>query len=146
MHGHEQLSASVYANPVTSLLVSPSNSTEQSDHTELLLGRSKLFVLTDTVTVRSLSKLYEIPVGLSVRHGSNNSVLEFEDYMSNEDLLAFLDLSGVAPNTVLPAQNVLGDLNNNDTVAGGEGQLDVGIYNNMFSGSYINKIILFLSY
>lgn len=41
------------------------------------LGSSNLFALTDVATAHFLSELYSIPEGLSVRHGSNQSVVEF---------------------------------------------------------------------
>jgi hypothetical protein len=41
------------------------------------LGASNLFALTDVATAHFLSNLYSIPQGLSVSHGSNQSVVEF---------------------------------------------------------------------
>ena len=41
------------------------------------LGSSDLFALTDTATASFLSTLYNIPQGMSVQHGSNQSVAEF---------------------------------------------------------------------
>ena len=38
----------------------------------------------------------QIPTGLTVRHGSNQSVVEFyNEYYSNRDLMAFLSLTGL---------------------------------------------------
>lgn len=53
-------------------------STEDSSTTrrEQFLGSSQLFVLADIATPAFLSKLYGIPPGLSVKHGSNQSVVE----------------------------------------------------------------------
>jgi hypothetical protein len=41
------------------------------------LGSSNLFALTDVATGHFLSNLYSIPQGISVQHGSNQSVAEF---------------------------------------------------------------------
>ncbi len=41
------------------------------------LGQSNLFALTDVATAGFLSDLYSIPKGISVQHGSNQSVVEF---------------------------------------------------------------------
>jgi len=41
------------------------------------LGQSNLFALTDVATAGFLSTLYNIPKGISVQHGSNQSVVEF---------------------------------------------------------------------
>jgi hypothetical protein len=38
-----------------------------------------LFALTDVATASFLSNLYNIPPGLAVKHGSNQSVAEFYD-------------------------------------------------------------------
>jgi hypothetical protein len=58
-------------------------------------GHSTLFVLTDVATVPLLLELYSIPTGLTVRHGSNQSVIEFyNEFYSNSDLQAFMALTG----------------------------------------------------
>ena len=41
------------------------------------LGQSNLFALTDVATAGFLSTLYNVPKGISVQHGSNQSVAEF---------------------------------------------------------------------
>lgn len=41
------------------------------------VGTSPLFALTDVATAHFLSDLYNIPKGLTVKHGSNQSVVEF---------------------------------------------------------------------
>lgn len=55
-----------------------SSSTASSTHSlEQFLGASLLFALTDVATPAFLSALYGMPPGLSVQHGSNQSVAEF---------------------------------------------------------------------
>lgn len=86
---------------------------------------SRLFALTDVATASFLSTLYNIPKGLRVNHGSNQSVAEFYgEFYSNNDLSSFLQLSGL-PNASIPNSNVFGDLMNNQSNPGGEAQLDV---------------------
>lgn len=53
-------------------------STEERSTTqrEQFLGSSQLFVLADVATPAFISALYGIPPGLSVKHGSNQSVVE----------------------------------------------------------------------
>lgn len=86
-------------------------------------GSSHLFALTDVATASFLMDLYNIPQGLTVRYGSNQSVVEFyEEYYSNSDLLEFLSLSGLR-NATIPVSNVVG--NNDESDPGGEAQLDV---------------------
>ena len=41
------------------------------------VGTSNLFALTDVASAHFLSSLYSIPQGISVQHGSNQSVVEF---------------------------------------------------------------------
>ena len=48
------------------------------------LGSSDLFALTDVATASFLSDLYSIPRGMSVQHGSNQSVAEFYGEVSRE--------------------------------------------------------------
>jgi hypothetical protein len=89
------------------------------------LGVSPYFALTDVATARFLSDLYNIPQGIRVNHGSNQSVAEFYDeFYSNTDLTKFLTLSGL-PNATIPPQNVYGDLANDYQDPGGEAQLDI---------------------
>lgn len=58
-------------------------------------------------------------------HGSNQSVAEFYgQFYSNQDLAAFLTLSGQGPASI-PPSSVYGDLPNNQSKPGGEAQLDV---------------------
>ncbi len=45
--------------------------------TQTVVGTSNLFALTDVATTNFLADLYNIPRGLSVKHGSNQSVVEF---------------------------------------------------------------------
>ncbi len=91
----------------------------------VVVGTSSLFALTDVATAHMLSQLYSIPQGLSVQHGSNQSVVEFyHEFYSNADLKQFLALSGL-PTASIPDQNVYGDLANNQSQPGGEAQLDV---------------------
>jgi hypothetical protein len=81
---------------------------------------SNLFALTDVATAAFLSDLYSIPSGISVKHGSNQSVAEFYgQFYSNSDLASFLDLSGL-PRASIPESNVFGTLPNNSTNPGGE--------------------------
>lgn len=88
-------------------------------------GSSHYFALTDVATAGFLSELYNIPKGLRVSHGSNQSVAEFySEFYSNTDLSKFFALSGL-PNATIPSQNVFGDLPNNYSNPGGEAQLDV---------------------
>lgn len=55
-----------------------SSSSSSSTHSlEQFLGASLLFALTDVATPAFLSALYGMPPGLSVQHGSNQSVAEF---------------------------------------------------------------------
>ena len=89
-------------------------------------GHSTLFVLTDVATVPLLLDLYRIPTGLTVRHGSNQSVIEFyNEFYSNSDLQAFMALSGLQNTTLPQTNNVVGDNGNNQNKPGGEGQLDL---------------------
>ena len=99
----------------------------QQMHTDLfLVGSSHLFVCTDTATASFLSDLYNIPRGLTVRYGSNQSVAEFYgEFYSNEDLAKFLQYSGLAIADIPNATNVYGDLANDQNSPGGEAQLDV---------------------
>ncbi len=92
------------------------------------LGASSLFALTDTATPRFLSQLYSIPAGQQVNHGSNQSVAEFYDeFYSNKDLIAFLQLSGL-PNATIPVENTYTVSDANDeSNPGGEAQLDVEV-------------------
>jgi hypothetical protein len=52
-------------------------SASQSVPTPTVVGTSNLFALTDVATATFLSDLYNIPRGLAVKHGSNQSVVEF---------------------------------------------------------------------
>lgn len=89
------------------------------------IGSSELFTLTDVATASFLSDLYNIPKGISVQHGSNQSVAEwYGEFYSNPDLAQFLWLSGL-PNASIPDANVYGDLANDQNSPGGEAQLDV---------------------
>jgi hypothetical protein len=91
------------------------------------LGTSAYFVLTDVATPKFLQDLYSMPRGQTVRHGSNQSVVEFlGEFYSNEDLSLFLRLSGLAPATI-PPEMVFGDKPNDDSNPGGEAQLDVEV-------------------
>ena len=95
------------------------------DSTKMEVGTSDLFVCTDTATASFLSELYNIPKGLNVRHGSNQSVAEFYgEFYSNADLENFLQISGLAVASI-PTANVYGDLPDNQNDPGGEAQLDV---------------------
>jgi hypothetical protein len=88
-------------------------------------GQSSLFVLTDVATVGMLATMYNIPSGLTVRHGSNQSVAEFYgQFYSNSDLKEFLSLTGLREDA-LPLKNILGDNGNDEKKPGGEGQLDI---------------------
>lgn len=60
-------------------------STEESSTTqrEQFLGASQLFVLADVATPSFLSSLYGIPPGLSIKHGSNQSVVELFGEVNN---------------------------------------------------------------
>lgn len=96
-----------------------------SNETSVALGTSNYFALTDVATAAFLTQLYNLPLGLSVRYGSNQSVVEFYgEFYSNSDLIQFMALSGL-PNATIPKSNVLGDGGNNEIDPGGEGQLDV---------------------
>ena len=86
---------------------------------DVVQGISTPFVLSDIATASFLSKLYNIPSGLSVKHGSNQSVAEFYgQFYSNKDLYKFFQLSGL-PNATIPPENVYGDLPNNQQQPGG---------------------------
>lgn len=86
---------------------------------------SDFFALTDVATASFLSTLYNIPKGIRADHGSNQSVAEFYgQFYSNSDLVTFLALSGL-PTASIPNSNVYGDLPNNQSIPGGEAQLDV---------------------
>ena len=88
-------------------------------------GSSHFFALTDVATARFLSELYNIPQGIRVSHGSNQSVAEFySEFYSMTDLSKFFALSGL-PNATIPPENVYGNLPNNYSDPGGEAQLDV---------------------
>jgi hypothetical protein len=54
------------------------------------LGQSNLFALTDVATAAFLSKLYSIPQGLSVQHGSNQSVAEFYGEVNKSTTILFV--------------------------------------------------------
>ena len=89
------------------------------------VGSSYLFVNTDTATAPFLKDLYNIPKGLTVRHGSTQACAEFYgEFYSNSDLSAFLALSGLE-NASIPESNCFGDLPNDQNNPGGEAQLDV---------------------
>lgn len=95
-----------------------------------LVGNSSYFALTDLATPDVLARLYNIPTGLAVRHGSNQSCAEFygpKESFSNADLLQYLALAGLPPATIDPINNVFGDSPNNQSAPGGEGQLDVEV-------------------
>ena len=91
----------------------------------VLLAKSSLFALSDVATLDFLSKLYNIPESLAVRHGSTQAIAEFYgEFYSNNDLMNFLQLSGKAMDT-LPESFVVGDNPNNELNPGGEAQLDL---------------------
>jgi subtilase family serine protease len=99
------------------------NTSQSTDTTDAYLGESDFFVLTDVATPRFLSQLYNIPQGMKVNYGSNQSVAEFYDeYYSNSDLIEFFKLTGL-PNATIPEANVFGT--NDQSDPGGEAQLDV---------------------
>ncbi|CAM9447056.1 unnamed protein product, partial [Phaeothamnion confervicola] len=77
-------------------------------------------------TVPFLQKLYGMPPGLTVRYGSTNALAEFYgEFWSEDDLDAFLDLSGVLRGRVKAAPwPVYGDLPNNPYFPGLEANLD----------------------
>jgi hypothetical protein len=56
------------------------------------LGASDLFALTDVATAHFLSDLYSIPQGISVQHGSNQSVAEFYGEVSVNIVFHYLSL------------------------------------------------------
>ena len=90
-----------------------------------MFGTTVYFALTDVATPAFLADLYSVPLGLNVRFGSNQSVVEFYgEFYSNSDLSAFMALAGL-PNATIPEGNVFGDLANNYSDPGGEAQLDV---------------------
>lgn len=90
------------------------------------LNASALFALTDVATASFLSDLYQIPSGMQVNHGSNQSCAEFYgEFYSNSDLEAFFALSGLPNNTISTAENYYIDLPNDQSKPGGEAQLDV---------------------
>jgi len=62
---------------VVHAVYSAAGNSSSSVRLEQFLGASLLFALTDVATPAFLSSLYGIPPGLSVQHGSNQSVAEF---------------------------------------------------------------------
>lgn len=91
------------------------------------IGNTTYFALTDVATPDFLSRLYNIPKGLSVKHGSTQGCSEFygDQYFSNADLAAYLALSGLPSKEIAPDQ-CFGTLPYDETKeAGGEAQLDV---------------------
>jgi len=89
------------------------------------IGKSYLQALTDTATPEFLKNLYNVPLGISVRHGSNQSVAEFYgQFYSNSDLELFLSNTGLSVESI-PVSNVYGDLVDDESNPGYEAQLDV---------------------
>ena len=89
------------------------------------IGKSYLQALTDTATPDFLKNLYSVPLGLSTRHGSNQSVAEFYgQFYSNSDLALFFSNTGLSIEDI-PVSNVYGDLENDESNPGYEAQLDV---------------------
>lgn len=115
---YTQLRASLYAQ-------SSSYTQNKVIYDTRLVGRTSLFQLTDVATIPFLSKLYNMPKGLTVRHGASQAVAEFYgEFYSNSDMLHFMSLSGVT-DAILPETNVKGDNLNNELNPGGEATLDV---------------------
>ena len=103
-------------------------------------GISTPFFLTDTATAAFLSKLYNIPSGLTVRYGSNQSVAEFYgQFYSNKDLYKFFELSGL-PNATIPTKNIFGDLPNNEQQPGGMNILNDELYFIISHEHYMNIV------
>lgn len=72
-----------YTQLVAAVLSSPVSTTTNFT----AIGKSAPFALTDVATAAFLSKLYDIPTGLIVNHGSNQSCAEFYgEFYSNSDL------------------------------------------------------------
>jgi hypothetical protein len=76
-----------YTQLVATVLSSPVSTTTNFT----AIGESAPFALTDVATAAFLSNLYDIPTGLTVRHGSNQSCAEFYgEFYSNSDLYVIL--------------------------------------------------------
>lgn len=115
---YTQLRASIYAQ-------TPVYVGNHVSYNTRLVGRTSLFQLTDVATIPFLSSLYNMPKGLTVRHGATQAVAEFYgEFYSNSDMLHFMSLSGVT-DAILPETNVKGDNPNNEMNPGGEATLDV---------------------
>ena len=103
----------------------------------LNVGNSTFVALTDVATPDMLSLLYNIPKGLTVRHGSTQGCAEFygNQYFSNSDLAEYLALSGLPNNPISPS-DCFGSLPYNASkFAGGEAQLDVELLQGLAVGA-----------
>ena len=108
--------------------------TSSYNGTSLDVGSTDIFVCAEAMTNEGLHKLYDIPAGLTVRHGSNNALVEFDSqFFSNEDLSMFLALSGLKDASV-PNGNVFGREDNQDD-PGGEASLDVQMIKGIAPGA-----------